>query len=494
MRNYPFSCLSLPPLPQKPRRTGVTAVLDKGWAPRQLADLTAVAGDWIDVVKLGWGTSRVQPVEVLREKLSVLAAAEVRACTGGTFLEVALAQGRVDECLEEAARLGFPMVEVSNGVHPMDQSEKLDLIRRARGRGFVVWSEVGKKDVESDARLTILERVASVRDELLAGSEKVILEARESGTIGIFDKNGKPMEELIHRIVEEVGVESLVFEAPRKEQQVWMIRQFGAAVNLGNVAPEDAISLATLRTGLRGDTFRDFQLQGVPVHLELGVSGAIEARRRGGVVVLIDALRASATIVTALAMGMAAVVPAVSVEQCRGDVTAGERGGRKLPTLDHGNSPTELLSKGAAYAGQTLGLTTTNCTECLFAACGPNGVLLIGTTLNARAVAARALAVAKARQLPITLLMAGRNNAASIEDELAAAEILAALGPAVRVQGPVPRASSALEADFFAGDAGRNLVSLGYAADVRFCAQLDRFQVVPIFRDGVLTALEADPA
>ncbi|HTM45928.1 MAG TPA: 2-phosphosulfolactate phosphatase, partial [Polyangiaceae bacterium] len=273
---------------------------------------------------------------------------------------------------------------------------------------------------------------------------------------------------------------------------VWMIRQFGSAVNLANIALEDAISLITLRTGLRGDTFRDFQMPGVPTFLELGVNGAMQARQRGGVVVLIDALRASATIVTALSMGMKSVLPVLSVEQCKGDVTAGERGGRKLPTLDHGNSPTELLAHGKEYAGKTLGLTTTNGTECLFAASGPNNIVLVGTTLNASAVAAQAIELAKTRKSSITLLMAGRNNQPCIEDELAAGEILSRLGAAAQIQGSVPRMSSALEGDFFAGDSGRNLVNLGYADDVQFCAHLDRFNVVPVLRDGVLIPLTGD--
>jgi 2-phosphosulfolactate phosphatase len=226
--------------------------------------------------------------------------------------------------------------------------------------------------------------------------------------------------------------------------------------------------------------------------LELGVNGAMQARQRGGVVILIDALRASATIVTALAMGMKSVRPVVSVEQCEGDVTAGERGGRKLPTLTHGNSPTELLAHEREYPMKTLGLTTTNGTECLLAASGPNNVMMIGTTVNASAVAARALETAKARKYPITLLMAGRNNQACIEDELAAGEILVRLGTDAHIQGSVPRTSNALEADFFAGDSGRNLANLGYADDVRFCAQLDRFDVVPVLQDGILIPMIGD--
>lgn len=486
-----FSDLRLPTLATRPRQTGLTSVIDKGSAPRMLADLVAVAGEWIDVVKFGWGTARMQPRELVKEKVSILAAAGIRACTGGTLLEVALAQGKIAECLAEARALGFPMVEVSNGVHPMGLEQKLGLIRQARDAGFIVWSEVGKKDVEADARLSTMDRIAAVRAELAAGAEKVILEARESGTVGIFDREGKPIEEIIQRIGEEVSISSIVFEAPKKEQQVWMIQHFGGDVNLGNIPLEEAIPLATLRTGMRGDTFRDFQLQGVPAFLELGVNGAVRARQRGGVVVLIDALRASATMITALAMGMSRVLPVTSVEACTGDVTAGERGGRKLPTLDHGNSPTELLARKDAYAGKSLGLTTTNGTECLLAASCDATVVLVGTTLNARAVASAALRLAKERARPISILMAGRNNQPCVEDELAAGEILARMGAEVHLQGPVPQTSAALEADFFASDAGRNLASLGYSDDVRFCAQTDRFDVVPVFRDGKVILLDA---
>ena len=283
------------------------------------------------------------------------------------------------------------------------------------------------------------------------------------------------------------SLERLVFEAPRKEQQLWMISNFGRNVNLGNVPLEEAVPLATLRTGLRADTFGEMHLAGVDVFLGMGVHGAIEARRRGGVVVLIDALRASATIVTALARGMAAVKPVGRPEECVGEITAGERGGRKLPNLRHGNSPLELMH--CDYAGKTLVLTTTNGTECLLSAAGESSTVLVGTTLNRRAVASAALRLAQAQGQPVTLLMAGRNNQDAIEDALAAGEIARAM-PGARLHGHLPSPGAALESDFFASDAGKNLQALGYADDVRFCAELDRFEVEPVFRDGLLVPLQ----
>jgi phosphosulfolactate synthase (CoM biosynthesis protein A)/phosphosulfolactate phosphohydrolase-like enzyme len=485
---HPFGAIDYPVLPAKPRATAVTSVLDGGLGLAEARDRVAIAAEWIDVVKLGWATARLTPAAALRDKVDIYRAAGILTCSGGTFLEIALAQNRVREFLDGARDLGLAMVEVSNGVHPMSEAEKLALIAQARAAGFRVWSEVGRKDADEDGRIAIDDRCAAIVRELEAGADKVILEARESGTVGIYDRSGKPAEEMIQRIVQSVGVERLVFEAPRKEQQLWMIRTLGPGVNLGNVAPEEALALATLRTGLRGDTFREMHLQGLEIFVGLGVHGALEARQRGGVIVMIDALRASATMIAALGTGMAAVKPVASPDECVGEVTAGERGGRKLPNCRHNNSPLELMRQ--SYAGKTLVLASTNGVECLLSAAGPDSIVLVGSTLNRRAIAGAAARLALTRGVPITLLMAGRNNQFAVEDALAAGEIARAL-PEARVHGELPVAS-ALEADFCASDSGRNLIALGYADDVRFCAQLDRFEVVPVLLNGQLEPLRRE--
>ena len=485
---HPFGAIDYPAISAKPRTTAVTSVIDGGLGPAEARDRVAVARDWIDVVKLGWATARLTPDAALREKIQIYRAAGIHTCSGGTFLEIAFAQNRVREFLDGARDLGLSMVEVSNGVHPMSDEDKLGLIAQARSAGFTVWSEVGKKDPDEDARIGIDDRCAAIAAELEAGADKVILEARESGTVGIYDRTGSPAVEMIQRIVESIGSERLVFEAPRKEQQLWMIRALGPEVNLGNVAPDEALSLATLRTGLRGDTFREMHLHGLEIFLGLGVHGALEARARGGVIVMIDALRASATMITALEMGMAAVKPVASAEECTGEVTAGERGGRKLPNCRHNNSPLELMRHD--YAGKTLVFTSTNGGECLLSAAGPESIVLVGSTLNRRAVAGAAARLARKRGVPITLLMAGRNNQYAVEDALAAREIARAL-PEARLHGELP-STAALEADFCASDSGRNLIALGYADDVRFCAQLDRCQVVPALMNGELVPLRRE--
>lgn len=488
MDAHPFEAIEIPSLPVKPRSVGITSVLDKGLGVHAAADLVATGGEWIDVAKFGWGTTRVVPGKALEQKLEIYREAGIATSTGGTFLEIAYAQNQVEAYLDAVRGLGFDIVEVSNGVHPMTESEKLKLIARVRQAGFRVWSEVGKKSPDEDARLTEEERVRAIELELQVGAEKVILEARESGNLGIYDRRGRPVISLLNRVTDRVGIERVVFEAPQKAQQVWLIRHMGHEVNLANVATADAVSVATLRFGLRGDTFADVHLPRIDVHTGVGLSGALEARNRGGVIVIVDALRASATIVTALASGMAAVKPVATAEECVGEVTAGERGGHTLPNCRHGNSPTELLRHD--YRGKTLVLTTTNGVECLLASSSPGATTLIGTTLNRTAVGRLAARIARQRGCPVTLLIAGRHNRETVEDMLAAGEILRAMR-GVCLHGPALPESHNLERDFRQGPSGRNLVKLGCAEDIRFCAQRDVYDVVPVWRNGLLVRHDA---
>ncbi|MFW6012244.1 MAG: phosphosulfolactate synthase [Gemmatimonadota bacterium] len=237
---------------------GWTMVLDKGLGLNALDDLLVVAASYVQVIKFGWGTSGVLDPELVRTKTRRIRERGIHVCPGGTFLEIAYARDLVDEFLVDAQDLGFDSVEVSNGAVDMRHRAKLDLIGRAQSRGFVVFSEIGKKDPTKDRSMGIEERAEHAHRELEAGSEKVIMEARESGSLGIFDGSGSVRCDFLDSLVSLLDLQKILFEAPRKSQQVWLVKQFGAAVHLGNVAPGDAVALETLRRGLRADTLHDF--------------------------------------------------------------------------------------------------------------------------------------------------------------------------------------------------------------------------------------------
>ena len=253
--------LDLPARAAKPRSTGITHVLDRGIPLGQSADLLGMNGSYVDVWKLGWGISYLDPN--VTAKLELLARHRVLASPGGTLLEIAWAQGRAQEFLDWARDCEFPCVEVSAGTVPMDEAAKQDLIAEA-ARHFIVLAEVGLKD--PGACLTPGQWAQAVARDLQAGATWVLAEGRASGTVGIYDRSGAVRQDVVAALVSVAGPDSLVFEAPREDQQAWFVRHFGPDVNLANVHPADALGLETLRLSLRADTYGAWSPGSVPAH------------------------------------------------------------------------------------------------------------------------------------------------------------------------------------------------------------------------------------
>ena len=247
--------LGLPMRPSKPRERGLTHVIDKGMTLAEVDGMFETSGEYVDMVKLGWGTSYV--TQNLSAKVKLYHSYETPVMCGGTLLEAAIARGRVAEFRKFVASHGFTHVEVSDGTLQVERSSKLELIG-ALSEEFVVLSEVGSKDAE--CVFAPYQWVEWIKEELDAGAWKVITEAREGGTAGIFRKDGDMRTGLIDEIAHEVAIDDLIFEAPTKSSQAWFVKQFGPNVNLGNIPPEEVIPLETLRLGLRGDTMKEVLL------------------------------------------------------------------------------------------------------------------------------------------------------------------------------------------------------------------------------------------
>jgi len=265
--------LDLPRRSAKPRAAGLTHVIDKGLPLSELAPHLATAGPFIDLWKFGWGTAYIDPA--LDTKLAALRERDVRACTGGTLLEVAWSQDKVTEFVAWAQEARFPCIEVSRGAVPMPLDEKRDLIRLA-GAAFCVYSEVGAKDPGAESSPE--QWADEVRGDLDAGASWVILEGRESGTVGLYRPDGSVRADMVDAVAGSADLARLVFEAPRKDQQAWFINRFGSEVNLANVALTEALGLEALRLGLRGDTVGLNAANATALTLErAGGAGAVES-------------------------------------------------------------------------------------------------------------------------------------------------------------------------------------------------------------------------
>ncbi len=242
--------LDLPARSPKPRQEGITHVLDRGLSIAGVEGMVEVAGESIDLVKLGWGTALA--TGNLQGKLQCYHQHGIPVVLGGTLTELAIAQARLEALIAWVHELGLRHFEISDGTIALHHDRKLELIERL-AKEFTVLSEVGSKD-DTGAITPPYRWVAQIRGELEAGAWKVIAEGREAGTAGIFRPTGEVREGLIDEIVHEIDARRIMFDTPRKHQQVWFVRRFGTEVNLSNIAVDDVLALETLRLGLRSDT------------------------------------------------------------------------------------------------------------------------------------------------------------------------------------------------------------------------------------------------
>src|SRR6266480_235562 len=251
--------LGVPTREPKPRNTGLTHVIDKGLNLRDIEGLFDTAGEFVDIVKLGWGTSYV--TNNLEKKIALYRSFETPVVCGGTLFEVVYARGRMDDFKRWLRDFRFSHVEISDGTIEEPRERKRQLIA-AFANDFTVLSEVGSKD--ADIVYAPYQWVEWIKEELGAGAWKVITEGREGGTAGIYRPTGEMRTGLVDEIVHEIAVDQLIFEAPAKSSQAWFVRHFGSNVNLGNIPPDEVIPLETLRLGLRGDTLKEVLLGGEP--------------------------------------------------------------------------------------------------------------------------------------------------------------------------------------------------------------------------------------
>ena len=253
MNDLNFTLPFIPSRTEKPRNQGITMMMDKGLGLRETEDFIEASAHLTDIVKFGFGTSYV--TKDFEAKIKLYKAAGIRPYLGGTLFEAFYARGCYDDYLRVLDKYNLDLVEISDGSIIIPHKEKCKIIKQM-SKYRTVMSEVGSKD--SGIMISPGKWVNSMKAELDAGSWTVIAEGREAGNVGVFRPNGTAHTMLINRIVAKVAPESILWEAPQKNQQVWFIKLFGAEVNLGNIAPNDIIPLECLRLGLRGDTFFDF--------------------------------------------------------------------------------------------------------------------------------------------------------------------------------------------------------------------------------------------
>ncbi|MEY4041697.1 MAG: phosphosulfolactate synthase [Bacteroidetes bacterium] len=248
-----FNLSQLPDRSSKPRNNGLTMVMDKGLSLQEVENFLENGSHYTDLIKLGFGTSIF--TNKLQDKINLYKSANIPVYLGGTLFEAYIVRNQFDDYVRLIEKLGITHVEVSDGSLEMNHDVKCNYINTL-AKNFTVLSEVGSKDAEKI--IPPYEWIEQMETELQAGAWKVIGEARESGTVGIFRGSGEVRSGLVAEIIRKIPQADVIWEAPKKEQQVWFIQLYGTNVNLGNIAPNEIIPLETLRMGLRGDSFHFF--------------------------------------------------------------------------------------------------------------------------------------------------------------------------------------------------------------------------------------------
>lgn len=248
-----FNLSQMPDRASKPRTNGLTMVMDKGLSIEEAKNFLSISSSYVDILKLGFGTSYVTPN--LKEKLAVYQSHNIPVYLGGTLFEAFLIRNQFDDYIAVCKDLGITYVEVSDGSINIPHAEKCGYIEKLT-KHFTVLSEVGSKDAQHI--IPPYKWIELMRAELEAGSSYVIAEAREAGNVGIYRGSGEVREGLVQEILTQIPQDKILWEAPQKAQQLYFIELLGCNVNLGNIAPTEMIALEAMRIGLRGDTFNFF--------------------------------------------------------------------------------------------------------------------------------------------------------------------------------------------------------------------------------------------
>ena len=248
-----FNLSQIPERKSKPRRSGITMVMDKGLSIEEAKNFLSIAHPYVDIVKLGFGTSFVTPQ--LREKIEVYQSYDLPVYFGGTLFEAFLIRNQFQDYIDTLKEYNISYMEVSDGSITIPHAEKCGYIEKLTRHG-IVFSEVGSKDAEHI--IPPYKWIELMKSELNAGSTYVIAEAREAGNVGIYRGTGEVREGLVQEILTQIPEEKIIWEAPQKAQQLYFIELLGCNANLGNIAPSEVIPLESMRIGLRGDTFHLF--------------------------------------------------------------------------------------------------------------------------------------------------------------------------------------------------------------------------------------------
>lgn len=226
---------------QKPREHGITIVLDTGsMGPRAVEDWASSCGAHCDYAKLAWGSALI--TGALSQKLDAYRRAQITPLLGGTMFEYAFLWNRLEE-LFAFVREHRLAIEISDGVIDLPRRDRLQWLERF-AKITDVCSEIGGKLERQDRDWKQV-----IREDRAAGAQRIVVEGREIAPVGEDFR-----EDFLADVLAACDPKWLVFEALERRQQVWLIKKLGVNVNLGNIVPNELMTVESFRLGLKEHT------------------------------------------------------------------------------------------------------------------------------------------------------------------------------------------------------------------------------------------------
>jgi phosphosulfolactate synthase (CoM biosynthesis protein A) len=255
-----FAFVEMNERPPKPRSVGVTEIRGPYYSPvgrRYLEDLLETMGAYVDTLKYAGGSFALMPREIVRELNEICHDHDVAVSTGG-FLEYVLAQrgDAVARYLAECHELGFDVVEISSGFITLPTDDLVRLTKAVHAAGLTPKPEVGiqfgaggastVEALEAEGTRDVGQAIELAKRHLDAGARMIMIESE-----GITEQVRTWRTDVVARIVSELGLANVMFEAADPDVFAWYVKNYGIDVNLF-VDHSQIVQLECLRSGIWG--------------------------------------------------------------------------------------------------------------------------------------------------------------------------------------------------------------------------------------------------
>jgi len=230
---------------KKPRQEGLTLTVDKLESfDRENFEILAA---FIDQIKIYNTYPLLISNNLLQKRISYYHNFDIKVSTGSTLTEYAISENSLEKYIKECAKMGFDIIEIGENNIDIDIDKKKKISNSILSADLTFNWKIGKKDPRH--QIGIDNTLLRIEDVIKVGAKKVILEANEGVSVGIYDQNGSVIWNYVAALTAKYPPNTFIFEAPLPTQQSALIAEFGQRVNLAEINIDSVASVESQRRG-----------------------------------------------------------------------------------------------------------------------------------------------------------------------------------------------------------------------------------------------------